>query len=162
MGIQADGLYVRLSASGDMDWLRREYTALREREIPLNRFFCILSEGGHGEPLDFDDAETASLSARLGEAIYLFVYDGAAAENYTFLYEHSVGGEIVRALAYGARGWWHDDDDILWRRVEGLAEDWEVGVLEETLTEGARMPQVSVDRLYQTVIKYFQLDPARL
>jgi len=157
MGLQADGLFVKLSASADVDWLRREYS-LRERDFPADRFFCILSDGGRGEPLDFDDAETSLLSEHLGEAIYLFVYDGAAAENYTFLYEHSVGGEVVRALAYGARGWWHDDDDILWRRVQGESEAWETDLFDESPVEGSDTPALAVDRLYQAVTTYFDLN----
>ena len=159
MGIRGDGLYVKLSLNGDADWLRQEFDFLRNRgEIPVGSFFCVLTDGGQGEPLDYDDADTAIISKHAGESLYLFVYDGPAAENYTFLYEHSINGEVVRALAYGAKGWWHDDDEIIWRRVEGESEPWEAAVMDSEPKEGESTPEVTVDALYQAVMRHFKLE----
>lgn len=159
MGIQADGLYVKLLINGDADWLRQEFDSLRNRgEIPVGHFFCVLTDGGQGEPLDYDDADTAIISKHVGEAFYLFVYDGSAAENYTFLYEHSIDGKVVRALAYGAKGWWHDDNDIKWRRVEGEPEPWEAALIKQRPEKGKSAPGLTVDAMYWAVLRHFRLE----
>jgi hypothetical protein len=73
-------------------------------------------------------------SRRYGEAIFLFYYDGGAAELCgTMLYEHAVDGAIARALGFSSQLWPGEEPDperLMWRRVEGAPEPWEAAAFD--------------------------------
>jgi hypothetical protein len=88
-------------------------------------------------------------SQQYGEAIFLYYYDGGAGELCgTILYEHAVAGTIVRALGFGPQLWPEEEPDperLMWRRVEGSPERWEVVVFDFSSVELAEALREAAD-----------------
>ena len=126
MGMVFNRMFVRPKSGEQADLLRAD------RQISgcePGCFVIIHDSQDYPSGTTRTDFGSCKLSAKYGEAIFLFYYDGGSGELCgTILYEHSMDGKVVRALAYCPKLWKEPEPDperMMWRRVEGAPEAWE-------------------------------------
>lgn len=124
---------------GKVPQTTEEFVVVRDsQDFPENLAKRAWSRWGAEEP-----------SRHYGEAIFMYYYDGGAAELCgTILYEHAIAGTVIRALAFCPQIWPEEEPDperLMWRRVEGSPEHWEIVAFDFSSAELAEALREAAD-----------------